>query len=135
MNRITLQDIFNKAWQHFIIEDNPPATELMMGMHVCRYLTLDGRKCAVGLALPNNPEVQEQCCGFETLVVDYPDLFSEDLTGKSYLREFQNRLHDKLQRDGNWAYGKEQMKHSYLSVAEEYGLTVPSEPTKEDRCG
>lgn len=73
--RITFQDIFDAAWQAFIVEDRPPGvTKDAAGYTACRYLTDDGRKCAVGLVIPDGHPAQKHSGPFENIVTMYPEL-------------------------------------------------------------
>ena len=130
--KISLQDIFDAAWQAFIVEDRPPAVGTG---GECKYLTDDGRKCAVGLVLPEGHPAQERNCLFLGLVLDYPDLWAEDVLeisnasndGKKQLYLFQGHLHDKLVYRGQWTKSKAEREAVYRQVASDYGLTVPGE--------
>lgn len=46
---MTLQEAFDKVWEHFVVEGKPPA------MHdwECRYRMSDGRRCAIGVLIPD----------------------------------------------------------------------------------
>ena len=46
---LTNQEIFNKVWQHFIVEDKPYAYD--PDTQLCSYLTKEGHQCAIGLFL------------------------------------------------------------------------------------
>lgn len=130
--KITLQKIFDLAWEHFIVGDGKPAYDGWTG---CSYETRDGRKCAVGLALPPHPEDPEgEDCEYEgsfgSVASKYPELFDERILRLSYNRlvEFQVSLHDRFvdSTNGEWNCPKEDRKASYLRVAEEFGLIVPN---------
>lgn len=129
---ITLQSIFNAAWQKFIVEDGEPASETVINnrgcvWHSCKYLTKDGKKCVVGLMLPDGHESQKATCDFSRLVELYPELFDDDVknTTPAMLLDFQFSLHDTLQCKGKWTLNKEDMKQEYIRVAKVYNLTVP----------
>lgn len=122
--KITLQKIFDLAWEHFIVGDGQPAFD---GNSGCSYKTKDGRKCAVGLALPTYEEYEGS---FGALVDTCPRLFDQSVIQIPYheLNEFQMGLHDRLidSCSGEWNCSKEARKDSYLRVADRFGLTVPS---------
>lgn len=121
----TLQKIFNKAWQHFIVENNLPAVR---EDDICQYLTIEGRKCAIGLCIPDGHPAQNYGGSFGGLVNKYPDLFPGLVDmDEDYVNEFQKRLHDDLQADGEWLFSKEEMKNEYLAVAKDYRLTIPEQ--------
>jgi hypothetical protein len=129
---ITLQQIFDAAWQAFIVEGKPPAVEYGS----CSYLTPDGRKCAVGLTLPEGHECQSDSLRFADLVNGYPELFDAVIRHASdeRLNEFQGDLHDELitksaatdQRlSDTWQHSVEERAALYRDVAMKHGLTVP----------
>lgn len=128
--QITFQDIFNAAWQAFIVENNPPAVDAE-GM--CQYRTEDGRKCAVGLCIPDGHRLVSGACfgAFADLVamdaISTDPLFSADIheTPRQVLDCFQYELHDGLQYKGEWRTGVEARKEAYITAAKHYGLKVP----------
>jgi len=128
---ITLQKIFDLAWQKFIVEGGAPAAD---NNGKCSYLTYDGRKCAVGLALPDGHPAQKGAGRFSSLVCGYPELFGPDVlavmgdpTGR--LDRFQARLHDSLQDKGEWTEDAKTRAAHYRKVAKDFGLTVPGQTT------
>lgn len=124
--KITLQRIFDLAWEHFIVGDGEPAWN--REKHRCQYLTDDGRKCAVGLALPDGHSSQDAHMGFQSLYLEYPELFDESVhVARYYLDEFQRHLHDQLIEGGEWRYSKEDRRQGYLQVARDFGLNVPGD--------
>jgi len=126
--KITLQDIFDKAWRKFVVECGKPATS---DGDTCLYkVTVDGevRNCAVGLAL--SEEQISKIIGnpdFPALCEYYPQWFDIDRQSlNSYrLSRFQIRLHDGLiDLLGNPEY-IEDIRYEYLLVAKDYNLKVP----------
>lgn len=129
-NTNSLQEIFNKAWQHFIVEDGLPASEYnqAIDMYSCKYLTDKGRKCAVGLSIPEGHSAQYYNGNFSEIIILYPDLFSDLVNfDEEIIDNFQYYLHDNLTdiSNGQWRFTKKQRKNKYLAVAREYGLTIP----------
>lgn len=134
--KITLQKIFDLAWQAFIIEDRPPAYGIIdekVGAQGCLYDDGNGNKCAVGLALPADGKCNKYIDSFGYLVEEYPELFDQSVLQVSFnvLNSFQKRLHDNFvcQRGpdkGTWLLSKEERMESYLKVAEDYKLTIPA---------
>ena len=120
---ITLQHIFNLAVTEFLVNDAPPAVE----DESCRYITSDGRKCAVGLALPDRHQAQLCRQGFPAIAHDYPELFDKDVHCCSVdgLRYFQSMLHDELQHSGKWEMTKEARARKYKQVAKGFNLNLP----------
>lgn len=126
---VTLQDIFNAAWQAFIVEDRPPAVDAE-GM--CQYRTEDGRKCAVGLCIPDGHRLLAGNYGSFARIVEMdtisPDrIFSDEIhdTPHQVLDCFQDELHDGLQYKGEWRTSVEARKEAYITAAKHYGLKVP----------
>jgi hypothetical protein len=126
---ITLQMIFDAAWQAFIVEGKPPASE----NHACRYLTSDGRKCAVGLCIPDGHPAQKFDKSLPHLLDKYPDLFGGSLNAYNHdtLNRFQLGLHDELCHRGEWTKDVDARREAYLEVARQFGLVVPSSPDRE----
>ena len=125
MGKITVQQIFDAAWQKFIVEGAPPA--LHAGF--CAYRTPDGRACAVGLCLPDGHPSTRSGDAFDDLIEAYPELFAPDvlaLSGESAER-FQRWLHDGHvdTYSGTWRNSINERAQAYRQVAKEYGLTVP----------
>jgi hypothetical protein len=131
--KATLQDIFNAAWNHFIVGDGKPALE---GGH-CMYLTPNGRKCAIGLVIPDGHPAQAYLRTVAYVAREWPELLGADfLALKDHdQNNFQSRLHDALclenrdiggfrQPDG-WLFTKEERREKYIMVAKDYGLSVP----------
>ena len=127
----SLQRIFDAAWEHFIVNDEPPAMEKLQRFdastrYVCVYLSDEGRKCAVGLCIPDGHEGQKFDGPIGELMQAHPDLFP-DLANmnKDVLDGFQASLHDFLTMDGKWQDDVEERRRKYLSVAKEHNLEVP----------
>ena len=76
------------------------ASSIYMGGERCEYLTKDGRKCAIGIFIPDGHEAQEDENTVIITLGTYPDLWdympSQDGTK---LREFQIFHDDKLTKD------------------------------------
>ena len=125
MTQITLQMIFDAAWQAFVVERRPPAYDTVAS--ICRYLTEDGRKCAVGLVLPEGHPVQKQEHSLGQIVKRYPELFHPQLQSLTnyQLNRFQQLLHDDLidYDTGEWDFPD--LHGHYARAAKEYGLTIP----------
>jgi hypothetical protein len=129
-NPITAQMIFNAAWQRFIIEQAPPAvhkpipSEGYSNRYLCSYLTEDGKKCAVGLCIPDGHPIQ-QCntALFYLIAGQYNHLFN--------LKESENtlqfELHDSLvnSNTGEWTHSLLYRKQAYIEVAKKFSLKVP----------
>lgn len=121
--KITLQQIFDLAWKEFIENGGPPSTD---GIN-CLYLSPDGHKCAVGLAIPDGHPAQKSKLSFDGLVNDYPELFDESIINmcSTNLYMFQQALHDAYVQDGKWECGLEYRRRHYIELAGKYLLKVP----------
>lgn len=78
---ITLQNILDAARQAFIIENKPPALMRVYGKDpmICAYLTPNGRKCGIGLVIPDGHPAQEVDDLFGELIKLYPELWAADV--------------------------------------------------------
>ena len=126
---ITLQQIFDAAWEEFIVKDNPPAVEYdeETESYACRYCTKDGRKCAVGLCLPDGLDTKCNTLDDELTLVGLIDTYPQLFGFKDYQAlDFQGELHDDLvdKQTGKWKYSKEVRKQEYVRIAKKYGLEV-----------
>lgn len=134
---ITLQQIFDAAWQAFIIEDNPPS--MATGPHSagtdplsCAYSDGKGGHCAIGLVLPEDVCSAFEDTTFSVIVKDSAtDLFDSSVYDMTDIKldNFQQKLHDHLCESAGgvptWSVSKEQRRAAYVNVASEYELTVP----------
>lgn len=130
--KITLQHIFNLAWQRFIVEQASPCTvySRFEDSYACQYSDGQGGHCAVGLALPEELREDDQTRTFQSIVETYLEWFDisvRTLMGGE-LRRFQSSLHDGLTntKTGNWKFTLPEMVERYKAVAREYGLEIPS---------
>jgi hypothetical protein len=129
---ITLQRIFDLAWQAFVVEKRPPAQQLIRGClstgdpdnWTCKYLTSDARKCAIGLALPDGHRAQKLTVRAAILLHEHSELFAPGIRTMD-INGLQARLHDDLAVNGAWRAIK--LEDEYRSVAACYGLTIPGE--------
>ena len=127
---ITAQMIFDAAWQKFIIEEAPPAVrEQASSKHhhkyLCSYLTEDGRKCAVGLCIPDGHPLQQSNVTLPYLCAgEYHKMFN--LTGEQQ-NTLQDALHDDLinKNTGEWNLPLKKRKDAYVEVAQRFNLTLP----------
>jgi hypothetical protein len=125
---ITPQRAFDAAWDAFVLKDGQPAAD---SRSACRYLTTTGRKCAIGLCIPDGHPAQHDGCGVGGLTVRYPELFAKDEPiDRNLLGAIQSELHDTLQRAGEWhAFADTQEKRAvtYRAFAAKRNLTIPGE--------
>lgn len=107
------QTAFNRVWNHL-------RTQRACANRGVECLYLDettGRKCAIGVFIPDGHPAQ-RCAGAVTRLRDrYPEVFEERNGDLTFLRELQN-VHDEA-----WAGGK--FRQRLIDVANAYGLTYP----------
>jgi hypothetical protein len=135
-SKITLQQIFDAAWQRFIVEEAEPCTKKIAGSKVfsCVYRGNGNSRCAVGLVLPDEllDETEDTCMNFRELKESFPSFF--DIPEDTNLSNFQMNLHDSYVNPfrGDWIDSLKERKEAYLRVAEEYNLTIPAAKPKFD---
>lgn len=138
MSKITLQAVFDAAWEAFIVNNKLPAIE----DGYCSYCTTDGRKCAIGLVLTDKQVAEisrygkehgnEKSPPIDDIVKAHSDWFDlscgNDLaTAARKFRAAQINLHDYALAPGtNKFKAKDELKKVYLEFAENNGLTVPT---------
>lgn len=136
-NKITLQDIFNAAWQAFIIEKKPPAVQLKTNNYVCSYLTPDGRKCAIGLCIPDGHNLQTSIEYFDCIA--HNSIFCDEIRniGSVDLIKFQRQLHDNHinNKTGKWQVSPEELKQAYINIAHKFNLNIPNEIKENENQG
>lgn len=94
INSMELQEYFDKTINHLRQQE---ARAYSNG--ACRYLALDGNKCAVGLHIPDGHPAQHYEGSIETLIDDYPSLagvaWPEGINGVA-LASLLQFLHDSI---------------------------------------
>ena len=139
---ISLQRIFNLAWQAFIVERRPPGR----GPEGCQYRTANGNRCAVGLALNDEQlDAVDDDSPLGRLVETHPEWFDHSVLALGNMAtSFQYRLHDRLTLDyltpnGNveyiWRCSAKEMERTYREAAYVYGLTIPQPPVTQSIAG
>lgn len=121
MRQYTPQTAFNKIWRHFVRDKNPRAVD---SAGVCLYRTDTGRRCAVGIFIPES----EYSPDFESKRVTnlFHRLPFRDLFPSKKVKEFMETAQGV--HDGDWGGGHHRMidvKHLRL-LADEFNLTVPT---------
>lgn len=121
---LTRQEVFNKVYQHFILEQNPHS----VGSNgECRYRTPEGRKCAIGIFIPDDLYYE----GLEgrtaiTVLDEIGESIGLDPMDTNFLVDLQ-RCHDKssLAKDGVFDQKREVFGFMLDLFAGKYNLTVP----------
>ncbi len=118
------QTLFNNAWQHFIVGDGQPAFSVQDKM--CWYLTADGRKCAIGVSIPdgqNGEQIEHIHVGKLIRSGAVPALKGADVNFAINLQD----CHDIPAREGYIGDKfKASMKLRMEVLADKYGLQVPA---------
>lgn len=119
MHTITLQDIFDAAWQAFVVEMKPKSENV--NSNTCLYRSPEGHKCAIGLCIPDelyNEKFEGDAPGsgaFSTSGI----WFQEPDT----CADLQYELHDSLPLD---FMSQEERAEHYRSVAHRFDLNIPT---------
>lgn len=117
---MTQQEFFDKTVAHI---RSLPERAFDHDAKVCSYLTPDGRKCAIGVHIPDGHPGQKIGGGVAELVYDYPDLakhvLPEGEDGLGLAEELQN-AHD---APSYWSSAGFVGEDVLQYIAELYGLT------------
>jgi hypothetical protein len=129
MEQLTLQDVFNKNWQCFVIEGQPRAVNTNQQ---CCYKTSDGKKCAIGVCIPD--EIYRPTMNGSGSVYGLMQEFGSisylfGNIGIEILAALQS-IHDSGNRDMIEVCGcvnfTEYMKESLIRFAQRHDLTIPT---------
>ena len=92
-------------------------------------MTPDGRRCAVGLCIPDSSPLVDTKASFCGLIYadrrEFDRLFYVPGLDDTLLVNFQKSLHDDLidrKNAGEWGYNREERAAKYREVAEKFGL-------------
>lgn len=120
----TLQDVFNKAWQAFVIGHRPQA----VAHGVCVYRGGDDKasdtRCVIGVCLPDDlydPDMEHH--GIHNIADQWPETYDQVFNGIEVdeLAELQD-AHDSRNSET-----EDGMRRSLEYFAEHYSLTIPGE--------
>jgi len=123
---MTKQEIFNKVWDHFIV--NKGKRSMSPSGKSCRYRGEDGGRCAVGILIPDEMYSSE----IEGSRVHCLDINSNDIY--QYLGKDNMLFLDSLQcvHDESRCWNKGVMdSKSLMLLAKTYKLTIPQTKPKE----
>lgn len=137
MNR---QEVFNKVWDHFIVQQNP----FGWNGQGCTYLSPDGTRCAIGILMPEGPWQEcEEGIVYERENGEYEEgwyigewtldqVFNEEISFKMglFLDELQSAHDESAQmynEDGCRGTRYDQFERYLRSIANQYNLAIPRE--------
>lgn len=120
--QITEQEIFNKVWEHFVVNKAGPS----INIGGCAYRGDNGTKCAVGVLLTDEEIKQmelalDRKCGIEGLSVDRLPLPPHLAPHENFLTLLQ-RVHDGATACATFS---DQIKLALEHFAEYHKLTIP----------
>lgn len=128
-NRESMQKIFNKVWNHFVVNKGQKA----QNEDGCAYRDEDGNKCAIGCLVPDDVynESMDEGVGFNYLIrtrSKLADFFQREygfVESDHVMKEFI----DKLRKAHDYCYDPftHNIKVELMNIANAYLLTIPSE--------
>lgn len=124
---MTRQEMFDKIWNHFIEEDAPWSVSEKWD---CQYRGGDGKKCAVGLLLPDSlyhPDMEGK--GIERVFLHFPEVKAFFGEHNMHFLDACQRAHDRTAPISAWMAevwdGKPLFTRKLLEIARVFGLEVP----------
>ena len=120
---ITLQELFNIGWKHFVL-DNAPLSVNDNGE--CMYRGKNGAKCFIGLVISDEMAKKYEEVSAETICRDNPSLFDENSISPEILGNAQYSLHDVFALYDGDEDTKEYREEAYRDFAVRYNLTIPN---------
>ena len=125
---ITNQEIFDKAWQAFVVEQRPASVcyDSDGDLDSCLYRDPNGNRCAIGLCIPDDqydPGIERRCP--HDLHYDF-DIEFEDV---EFAKTAQEALHDCITEQLGKPEEAEFVRERYLEFARDWDLEVPEEAT------
>jgi len=124
---ITNQEIFDKAWQAFVVEQRPASVRCDSYTGVfdtCLYRSPDNSRCAIGLCIPDN----QYDLDMETLgPLELKEHFNIEFEDIKFAEAAQETLHDEIWRHLGEPKDAEFVRERYLEFARDWDLEVPEE--------
>lgn len=119
------QAIFNTVWNHFIAEGNPPS---ISAEGRCRYRTEDGKKCAIGILIPDELYSEALEGSSAKGICDFADIRAaldvHDSTDINYLNQIQF-AHDGAAADHRAEFAQ-YVKVKMQEIGKDFGLDIPT---------
>lgn len=116
---ITNQEIFDVAWQAFVVEGRPAST---MENGDCMYRGPAGQRCAIGLCIHDdqyNPDMEMQS------PLDLDGHFGLEFESPCFAAHAQSDLHDAIQDQLGRPERNDVVRNLYLEFAQRWDLEVP----------
>lgn len=118
---ISIQQIFNNAWEHFVVQRQSPSIDTEIAWRRCLYRGPNGTKCAIGVSIPDslyNPNLEGKS-GLQALAE-----IGITVNGSlEALRRLQNR-HDYCAQDRSCDFHKT-FEAAMRNIAQDYRLQCP----------
>lgn len=122
---ITNQEIFDAAWQAFVVEQRPASRKFSkdINKYECQYRDPDGNRCAVGLCIPDaDYSPRMEMCGPLDLENGFDNIEFESV---KFAEEAQSDLHDEMMDFLGEPGYRADIRQNYLAFAERWGLEIP----------
>lgn len=121
---MTNQEVFDKVWRHFVIENNPKSIlRDVDGRETCQYRGKDGAKCAIGILIADS-EYSEEIEGLPILPLlesNHSCVKHLQGTDRHFLRRLQTE-HDATPSGGDFHKTlKVELEHVAKDFNLEYG--------------
>jgi hypothetical protein len=122
---MTLQELFDNAWNAFVVNKQPQAF-LDETKDVCAYHSPDGLKCAIGVSIPDevyHPDMEGHRIAHN--IDQFPELHELFLGIPINAISALQKTHDLLPSSTPFA---ERIQKKLTDFAANYNLTIPGEP-------
>jgi hypothetical protein len=129
--KLTPQDVFNKAWQAFVVEKKPASFDPQSSK--CLYRGANGSQCAFGLCLPDHvysPKMEGKAAS--QLIRLHPEVAALFRTDDGPTAQASDEwMYDSIQaaHDHSTMYGGEftvKVERQLRAIANRYDLTIPT---------
>lgn len=116
---LTNQDIFNKVWDHFVVQRQPQS----ISGAFCRYRGPDGARCAIGIFLTDEEAKTCERYSISQVAASFPSIYSThfQMEDKDFLTGLQ-LAHDNARRDCSFDID---IKMRLSKLADAYRLEIP----------
>lgn len=120
------QEAFDKVWQHFLVEKNPPGYNVEQGL--CHYVTETGARCAIGCLVSPEEARKLEDASEEKGGAAFSGLIDNDLLPES-LQDLDRDLGSALQvahdDAADTASFRPTLENRLRQLALDYNLEVP----------